>query len=158
VVTLCLFNKQIWIRGCSCWCFTHEHGLCKTVCLPSQRSSDPPGSSCTAENRIAILIQGTTTSAVRRVVNRETREGWSLLTVETGNGDSKSTNERGPSLVGLLGLWCHAGTRYFCPALTALVSPVQNIFSRRTLFHVIAQKAGQAVAQDRLPLTVCIWL
>ncbi len=34
------------------------------------------------------------------VVSRETREGWSLLTVETEvNGDSKSTNERGPSTV-----------------------------------------------------------
>ncbi len=32
---------------------------------------------------------------------RETREGWPLLTFETElNGDSKSTNERGPSLVG----------------------------------------------------------
>ncbi len=32
---------------------------------------------------------------------RETREGWPLLTVETEvNGDSKSTDERGPSLVG----------------------------------------------------------
>jgi hypothetical protein len=32
---------------------------------------------------------------------RETREGWPLLTVETElNGDSKSTKERGPSLVG----------------------------------------------------------
>jgi hypothetical protein len=29
------------------------------------------------------------------------REGWPLLTVESEvNGDSKSTNERGPSLVG----------------------------------------------------------
>ncbi len=38
---------------------------------------------------------------------RETREGRPLLTVETeANGDSKSTNERGPSLVGLLGLSC----------------------------------------------------
>jgi hypothetical protein len=32
---------------------------------------------------------------------REAREGWPLLTEETEvNGDSKSTNERGPSLVG----------------------------------------------------------
>jgi hypothetical protein len=31
----------------------------------------------------------------------EARKGWPLLTVETEiNGDSKSTNERGPSLVG----------------------------------------------------------
>jgi hypothetical protein len=46
------------------------------------------------------------------VQTRETREGWPLLTVETEvNGDSKSTNE---------------GTRDFCPALAALVGPVQN--------------------------------
>jgi hypothetical protein len=35
---------------------------------------------------------------------RETREGWPPLTVETeANGDSKSTNGKGPSLVGSLG-------------------------------------------------------
>ena len=38
------------------------------------------------------------------LLNRETREGWPLLTLKNEvNGDSKSTNERGPSLVGLLG-------------------------------------------------------
>ncbi len=32
---------------------------------------------------------------------RETREGWPLLTVEAEvNGDSRSTNERGPSFLG----------------------------------------------------------
>jgi hypothetical protein len=41
------------------------------------------------------------------IIARETREGWPLPTVETGvHGDSKSTNERGPFLVGLLGLSC----------------------------------------------------
>ncbi len=40
-------------------------------------------------------------SADRRVKTRETREGWPRLNVLTKvNGDSKSTNERGPSLVG----------------------------------------------------------
>jgi hypothetical protein len=35
-----------------------------------------------------------------RVCTRETMEGWLLLTVETeANGDSKSTNERGSSMV-----------------------------------------------------------
>ncbi len=38
----------------------------------------------------------------------------------------QSTNESGPSLVGSLG--CHAGNRDFCPALAALVGPVQNFF------------------------------
>ncbi len=38
-------------------------------------------------------------------MSRETREWWPLLTVEAEvNGDSKSTNEMGPSLVGSLGL------------------------------------------------------
>ncbi len=39
------------------------------------------------------------------------------------NGDSKSTNERGPSLVGP-----RAITRDFYPALVFLVSSVQNMF------------------------------
>ncbi len=39
---------------------------------------------------------------------RATREGWPLLSAETGvNGDSKSTNERGPYSTWLvLGLSC----------------------------------------------------
>jgi hypothetical protein len=38
---------------------------------------------------------------------------WPLPTVEAEvNGDSKRTNERGPSLVGSLA--CRAGTRDFC--------------------------------------------
>jgi hypothetical protein len=50
-----------------------------------------------------------------------------LLTVETeANGDSKSTNERGPSLVVRWDF--HVGARDFCPALAALVGPVLKIF------------------------------
>jgi hypothetical protein len=38
-----------------------------------------------------------------------------MLTVETEvNGDSKSTNERGPSLVGSLGLTCRYKRFLFC--------------------------------------------
>jgi hypothetical protein len=38
---------------------------------------------------------------------KESCEWWTLLTVETGlNGDSKSTNEFDPSLVGSMGLSC----------------------------------------------------
>ncbi len=41
------------------------------------------------------------------VASRDTREGWPSLTVETEvNGDLWSTNERGPSFVGSLGLPC----------------------------------------------------
>ncbi len=63
--------------------------------------------------------------------------GWSLLTVKTeANRDSLSTYERGPSLVGLLGLSCTAGTREFCPALAALVGPVANILPNTILLHL----------------------
>ncbi len=42
-----------------------------------------------------------------RDYGRETREGWPLLTVKTEvYGDSKRTNDRGPSLVGSLGSSC----------------------------------------------------
>jgi hypothetical protein len=54
---------------------------------------------------------------------RETREGWPLLTVETEvNRDSKSANERGPSLVGLVRWAYRGGTRDFCSALAALAA------------------------------------
>ncbi len=58
---------------------------------------------------------------------RETKDGWPLLAVETEvNGGSKSTNKRGCH--SLLALWvCRAGTRDFCSALAALVSPVLPI-------------------------------
>jgi hypothetical protein len=47
---------------------------------------------------LANVITGLLKGLVERTI--ETREGWPLLTVETEvNGDSKSTNERGPSLV-----------------------------------------------------------
>ncbi len=41
----------------------------------------------------------------KRVIPRETREGWPLLTVETEkNGNAKSTNKRGPSFGWFVGL------------------------------------------------------
>ncbi len=56
----------------------------------------------------------------------------------------------------------HVGTRDFCPALAALVSPEQNIFSSpdTILIHFvpIAQQAGQEVVQGRLSLNVCLCL
>jgi hypothetical protein len=64
--------------------------------------------------------------------NQRDQRGWPVLTVESEmNDDSKSTNERGPWLVGTLG----SSYRYkrLFPALAALVSPVLNIFPRRTV-------------------------
>ncbi len=60
-------------------------------------------------------------SFLPRAYTRETREGWPLLTVETEvNGDLKSTNERGPSLVGSLGLSCWCYYNRFFPHRTLL--------------------------------------
>jgi hypothetical protein len=50
-----------------------------------------------------------------------------------------------------------ASTRDFCPALAALVSSVQNIFSYGhyfTSFVPVAQQAGQAVVPHHLSLSV----
>jgi hypothetical protein len=49
------------------------------------------------------------------VTSQREREGWPLLTVETEvNGDSKSTNDRDPSLVGCWFGWTHrASTKIF---------------------------------------------
>jgi hypothetical protein len=42
------------------------------------------------------------------------------VTVETEvNGDSKRTNDRGPFLIGSLGLSCRAGKGDFCSVLSA---------------------------------------
>jgi hypothetical protein len=80
--------------------------------------------------RVIFNRHGIERESVSSMINRDTREGWPLLTVETEvNWESKSANERGPSFAGLLGLSCRYSTRYFCSALAALVGPVQNIFS-----------------------------
>jgi hypothetical protein len=75
---------------------------------------------------------------------------WPLLIVETEvNGDPKSTNEKGSSLVGLLGLSCQYCTRDFCPALAALVSPVQIFFPRRTPFQFVCPHCPASWAGNR---------
>ncbi len=89
----------------------------------------------------------------------ETREGWPLLTIDTkANGDSKSTQVRGPSLVGLLGLSCQY--KRFFPALAALVGQIQNSFfltvRYSNSFVPIAQQARQAVALGHLSLNMCL--
>jgi hypothetical protein len=56
-----------------------------------------------------------------------------------------------------------AGTRDFCPALAALVGPVQNSFSTTDSIILclsgvpIVQQAGQAVVSHRLSLNKCLW-
>jgi hypothetical protein len=116
-------------------------------------------------NHLSIMCHyasavGVIFSCVLSVFTRETRESWSLQTVKTEvNGDSKSTNERGSSLVGSLGLMCWWYKRFlFC--LGGSSGPVQNI-SFLTVhyfnaFASIAQQAGQAAVPGRLSLRMCL--
>jgi hypothetical protein len=81
------------------------------------------------------------------------------LTVETEvNGDSNRTNERGPFLVGSLGLPCRYNS--FCFALAAVVGQVQKyVFISVHYFNSfvpIAQQAGQAAVLGRLSRSVCL--
>jgi hypothetical protein len=91
------------------------------------------------------------TNAFHQEFHQPGRQGWHLLTIETElNGeDTKSTNERGTSLVG-------SGTRDFCSALSALVGPLQNIFFLTVhyfnAFVPIAKQAWQAAVLGRLSL------
>ncbi len=77
-----------------------------------------------------------------------------MLTVETEvNGDSKSTNERGPSLAGSLRMSCRYKRFLFC-----LVGSVQNMFFPTAhyfnIFVPISQQGGQAAVPGRLSLGI----
>jgi hypothetical protein len=70
------------------------------------------------------------------------------------NGDSKSTNERGTSSVGSLGLSCRYKRFLFC--LGCSNRPSTNYFFHRTVVP-IAQQAGQATVPGRLSTSMCLW-
>jgi hypothetical protein len=85
--------------------------------------------------------------------------GWPLLTVGTGNGDSKSTNGRGPSLVGSLGFSCRYKRFLFCLGCSNRPRRKKFFF---TVFYFnsfipTSQQAGQAAMLVRLSLSMCLW-
>ncbi len=57
---------------------------------------------------------------------------------------------------------CHAGTKDFCPAFAALVSPVQNIYFLTVhyinLCVLIAQQAGHEAVLGRLSFSMFLWV
>ncbi len=80
------------------------------------------------------------------------------MTVETeANGYSKSTYDRGPSLVLRWGWARRANIRDFCPTL---VGTVQNIIFLTvhyfTSFVPVAQQAGQAAVLGRLSFNMSL--
>ncbi len=96
-------------------------------------------------------------------ITRETRKGWHLLTVETEvNGDSKSTNERDPSLVGSSAMSCRYKYKsfLFCLGCSSRPSTKYIFFLAVHYFNAfisIAQQAGQAVMLGCLSLSMCLW-
>jgi hypothetical protein len=78
------------------------------------------------------------------------------------NDRIRETREGGGHWCWLVCWACRAGKRDFCPALAALVGPVQNIFFPAVhyfnSFFPITQQAGQAVVLGRLSLIMCLWV
>jgi hypothetical protein len=83
---------------------------------------------------VATSCHSTTFTSVSKVRPRETGERWPLLNVKTKvSGDSGSTYERGPSLVGSLSLSCR-----YKRFLSCLDCPSQlsSKYFHRTLFLI----------------------
>jgi hypothetical protein len=92
------------------------------------------------------------------VLIKETREGWTLLTaVETElNGDSNSTKERGPSLVGSLDSLCSYNR--FLPCLGCFSQPSTKYkIPHRTLFTILVPIAQTGPAAVLGRLSLCLW-
>ncbi len=95
------------------------------------------------------------------VNQRDYRKGLSLLTVETDlNVDSKSANERGPFLVGSLGLSCLYKRFLFCLGCSSRPSTKYFFLTVRFLnsFVPMAQQASEAAVLGLLSLSMCFWL
>ncbi len=96
-----------------------------------------------------------------RLEQRDYKEGWPLLTVETAmNGDSTSTNDRGPSLVGSLGLLCWLKRFLFSLGCSSRPSK-KYFFPHRTQFEFICPHhpaSWAAVVLGRLSLSMCLWI
>ncbi len=83
---------------------------------------------------------------------RPVRGVWPLLTVETEvNGDSKSTNERGPFLGWFVGLFVSVQEIFVLPhGCSVRPYTISN-------FVPIAHQARQAAVLGLLSLSVCLW-
>ncbi len=130
--------------------------------MSSQQQCSPPQRNlCSLQQQASMVYkQITAQQQPGSLWLRDYREGWPLLTVESEvNGDSKSTNESGPSLVGSLGLSCwymrllscldcssRSGTKYFF--LTV------HYFSS---FGPIAQQAGKAAVLGHLSPSMLVY-
>jgi hypothetical protein len=91
--------------------------------------------SLSAEHKISDMCKGYKFNWF--VGCRKTKEGWPLLTVETEvNGDSKSINERVPSLLGSLGL-SEQYKRFFVCLGCSSQPCTKYLFPQCTLFQFL---------------------
>jgi hypothetical protein len=81
------------------------------------------------------------------------------MTVETEvKGVSQSTNERGPSLVGSLGLLCQYKRFLFCLGCSSRPRTKYFFLTHHTLFQCLCpHHPGQAVVLGLLFLRMCLW-
>ncbi len=104
------------------------------------------------------IVFPTANTTITATFPRETREGWTLLTVETEmNGDSKVTNERGPSLEGSLGTSFRYKRLLCCLGCSCQVS-TKEFFSHRTLFQFMYPHCPATWAGSRAgtPVSECV--
>jgi hypothetical protein len=88
----------------------------------------------------------------------ETREGWPLLTVETEvNGNSKRTNERGPSLVGLLGLSCRYRRFVFSLGCSSRPSTKYFFLTAHYFYFPFLSPLPSDQGRGRLSLSMYLW-
>jgi hypothetical protein len=118
---------------------------------------------CTAFLRMGRFIVDSVyrASCTKNKLERLERGGPAVLTVKTEvNGDSKSTNECDPSLIGSRGLSCRYKRFLFCLGCSSRPRVQYIIFLTVLYFSSIvpiAQQAGQAAVLGRLSLSVRLW-
>ncbi len=103
-----------------------------------------------------MLIKGRDRSSSEALPERLERGGPCRLVETEVNGDSKRTNDRGPSLVCLTR---RVGTLDFCPALAALINnqPLKNIIFRTVHFFTLLVPIAQQPEQEACWVTfLCV--
>jgi hypothetical protein len=90
------------------------------------------------------------------VTPREAREGWPLLIVEAeANGVLRSTNERGPSLVGSFGSACRY--RRFLSCLGCSGQPSTKYFSSRYTISIYMSLSPSNLGRQSCKVA-CLWM
>jgi hypothetical protein len=104
-----------------------------------------------------VIEARTITTLASRARTRETREGWALLTVETGtNGDSKSTYNRNGVLLWFVRWACHKHKKRSLSCLCCSSPPGTKYFFPHRTLHISVHLSLPPSKSCRVPcLLVC---